>query len=207
MTISHENSVDYCHSPVEKQIQICAKLSSFCFEILSYQEKKKLKSKKNVGWQCSSTCIAGVSKPTSLTDWHCCERGEDDKARERAMFHTYRITPREGGPASSEEPQTNVSCHRSKHQGDWDYVDFSGDQRYRAGQPSWHSPHHLQPYHHSEPSLWVRRDVDMLLAWGTWLRVQRSPSWQPLPASLPGGWEHRCLGGGRWCQWHLSHHV
>ena len=29
------------------------------------------------------------------------------------MFLTYHITPREGGPASSEGPKTNVSCHRS----------------------------------------------------------------------------------------------
>lgn len=34
-----------------------------------------------------------------------------------------------------------------KHLGEWDCVDFSGDQHSKAGQPVWDFPHHLQPCH------------------------------------------------------------
>lgn len=67
MQISYEYSVDCFHSLFEKQIQICAKLSSLLFKILSSQEKK-IKARKHVGWQRSSTYVAGASSDTSLTD-------------------------------------------------------------------------------------------------------------------------------------------
>lgn len=148
----------------------------------------------------------GVSKTTSLTDWHCCKKDEDDKARERTISYTHHIKSREGGPASSEEAQTNATETPGRVGLCW-FLRGSALQGWTAclGFPT--PPTALSP---SGPSLWVRWDACVLLAWGTWLQLQNSPGWQTMPASLPGGWEHRHLGGGgrrgggSWCQWHIS---
>lgn len=181
-------------------------------QITHFSRKKKFKKQENVGWQCSSTHIAEVSKTTSLTDWHCCEREEDDKATERAMFHTDQVTPRRGRPASSEKPETNVSCHRST----WETgttLTFQGTSVTGLDNLAdiSHTTYNLITSQSCPPARW---DAHALLTWGMWLRVQHSPSWQLMPACLPEGWEHRCLGGGgrgggggRWCQWHVSHHA
>lgn len=148
----------------------------------------------------------GVSKTTSPTDWQC-EKEEDDKARERTMFHTHCIKPRAGGPASSEGAQTNATETAGGVALCW-FLSGSALQGWIAWLEFPTPPTALSP---SGPPLWVSWDAHVLLAQRTGLQHQNSSSWLILPASLPGGWEHRYLGGGgrrgggSWCQWHISH--
>lgn len=66
MKISRENSVDYFHSWVENQIQICAKLSSLLFKVLTSQEKKKLKARKTLVGHVHQPISLGWAKPPRL---------------------------------------------------------------------------------------------------------------------------------------------